>query len=92
MMNAIKAMNDEIRQYGRLIEKRLGEKYAEPASRLRVLFGVGPITALYFLAAIGDPNRFPSGRQTGGYLGLGVRSGNRCFVSVDTSFAASPRI
>jgi transposase len=32
--------------------------------------GVGPLTALAFALIIGSPERFPSGKQIGSYLGL----------------------
>lgn len=38
--------------------------------RLQTVPGVGPITAAAFIAAIGDPDRFRSGRAVGAYLGL----------------------
>lgn len=38
--------------------------------RLQTVPGVGPITAAAFVAALGDPGRFRSGRAVGAYLGL----------------------
>jgi transposase len=38
--------------------------------RLMTVPGVGPITALAFLSAIDDPNRFKHARDVGPYLGL----------------------
>jgi transposase len=38
--------------------------------RLMTHPGVGPITALAFVLIIGTPERFPCGKQIGGYIGL----------------------
>ncbi len=80
MMDAVEAMTITIKGYKREIERVLKDAYPEEGARLQQLFGVGPTTALYFIAVIGDPNRFPSGRHLGGYLGFGQKrhqSGSR---------------
>lgn len=61
------------RVYDRDIERVLEDAYPAEGTRLRALFGVGPTTALYFIAIIGNPARFPSGRRVGSYLGFAVR-------------------
>ncbi|MCP5041851.1 MAG: IS110 family transposase [bacterium] len=73
MMAAIKAMNVEIRGYDRAIERRLKAQYPEEGRLLRQLHGVGPTTALYFIAIIGDPKRFANGTKVSGYLGFGQK-------------------
>ena len=44
-----------------------------PARILMTVPGVGPITALAFMAAIDDPTRFKRSRSVGAYLGLAPR-------------------
>ena len=44
-----------------------------PARILMTVPGVGPITALAFMAAIDDPTRFKRSRSVGAYLGLTPR-------------------
>ncbi len=61
-------------QIKRLDEQVLSEVKASPASRLLMTVpGVGPITALAFMATIGDPERFDRSRTVGAYLGLTSR-------------------
>jgi transposase len=50
--------------------KQLLPKLAPEAVRLCEIPGVGPITALYFAALIGNPERFRKARDVGSYLGL----------------------
>ena len=44
-----------------------------PVRRLMTAPGVGPITALCYLATIDDPSRFDRSRNVGAYLGLTTR-------------------
>jgi transposase len=48
-------------------------KVSVPVRRLMTAPGVGPITALCFLATIDDPTRFARSRNVGAYLGLTTR-------------------
>ena len=48
-------------------------KIIAPVRRLMTAPGVGPITALCFLATIDDPTRFAQSRNVGAYLGLTTR-------------------
>jgi transposase len=48
-------------------------KASEPVRRLMTAPGVGPITALCYLATIDDPTRFGRSRNVGAYLGLTTR-------------------
>jgi transposase len=48
-------------------------KACAPVRRLMTVPGVGPITALCFLATIDDPARFGRSRNVGAYLGLTTR-------------------
>lgn len=43
---------------------------SDPCRRLMTVPGVGPLTALAFVAAIDDPGRFKRSRDVGAYLGL----------------------
>lgn len=62
------SLNEQILSYDREIE-RLARQSAD-ARRLQTIPGVGPITAITALAAIGDINQFQSGRQLAAWLGL----------------------
>ena len=44
------------------------------AQRLMTVPGVGPVTAVRFIAALDDPTRFASGHAVAAYLGLGGRA------------------
>jgi transposase len=61
LLGAIAAINHDI--------KRLACSF-EDCQRLMAIPGVGPVTALAFVAAIDEPNRFRSSRDVGPYLGL----------------------
>lgn len=49
-------------------------RYAEPARALLKEYGVGLMTALVFLAELGDLSRFSNRREIGAYLGLAPSS------------------
>jgi len=69
LMKSIAFMNSQIRHYDRQIAKACKTSFPETA-RLMQVPGVGPVTALAFVATIEDPNRFPRSRSVGPYLGL----------------------
>lgn len=46
------------------------QKYEKPFRKLKLLKGVGTLTAMTFLTEIGDLKRFANRRQLAGYLGL----------------------
>ncbi len=48
-------------------------KASAPVQRLMTAPGVGPITALCYLATIDEPSRFDRSRNVGAYLGLTTR-------------------
>src|SRR5688500_14445722 len=48
-------------------------KASAPVRRLMTAPGVGPITALCYLATVDDPSRFDRSRNVGAYLGLTTR-------------------
>lgn len=45
-------------------------RVSEPCRRLMTVPGVGPLTALAFVAALDDPSRFRRSRDVGAYFGL----------------------
>ncbi|WP_282153360.1 IS110 family transposase [Ruegeria atlantica] len=45
----------------------------EACQRLMTIPGVGPVSALTFVATIDNPSRFPKSRSVGAYLGLAFR-------------------
>lgn len=48
-------------------------RQSEPATRLMTIRGIGPITALAIVAAVGDAREFKNGRQFAAWLGLTPR-------------------
>lgn len=70
ILKTIAELTASIRAYDRQIEQLLASRYPL-AARLRQVPGVGPITSLAFLLALGEnPSRFTSSRQVGAYFGL----------------------
>jgi transposase len=47
-----------------------GPRYSKPFRKVKLLKGVGTLTAMVFLTEIGDLNRFANRRQLAAYLGL----------------------
>jgi transposase len=69
IFETIGELTARIRSYDRQIEELLKSQYPQ-AQRLRQVRGVGPITALAFVLAVGDPQRFAKSRTVGAYFGL----------------------
>jgi transposase len=67
LLGAIATINRDIKQLTRSFEA---------CQRLMTIPGVGHLTALAFVAAIDDPNRFRRSRDVGPYLGLVPRRWN----------------
>jgi transposase len=65
----IQELTQQIRGYERAIERTITERYPA-AQRLRQVHGVGPITALTYVATIEDPWRFANPRTVGAFIGL----------------------
>lgn len=65
------ALSTQLKELDRAI-KRLGgtKRYARMFRQLRLLPGVGTLTAMVFLTELGDLARFANRRQLGAYLGL----------------------
>jgi transposase len=72
LFKVIQGLTDQIAHYEEQIEKIAAEQYPVVA-KLREIPGVGTLTALTFVATIGDPARFPKSRAVGAYLGLRPR-------------------
>lgn len=64
ILDHIDRVNDQIRDYDRVIEWLSTEAFPE-TDLLRQVDGVGPITALYYVLTIEDPNRFEKSRTVG---------------------------
>ncbi|MCA9001285.1 MAG: IS110 family transposase [Planctomycetes bacterium] len=67
------AMMETIAAYDREIERLCEEDFQE-TKVLRQVNGVGPNTALAFIATIEDPSRFAKSRDVGAYVGLVSKS------------------
>ena len=65
----LETFDEQIAHYDREA-KVLLPKLAPEAVRMCDIPGVGPISALYFAALIGNPQRFEKARDVGAYLGL----------------------
>jgi transposase len=72
VLELIGELTQRIRQQDRRIEQLAEERYPETAL-LRQVCGVGALTALWFVLALGDPGRFRRSRHVGAYLGLRPR-------------------
>jgi len=64
----INALNVQIKECDEQLEREAKQRPA--ASLLQTVPGVGPLTALAFIAAIDEPKRFKSPREVSAYLGL----------------------
>ena len=71
LLSAVEALKKQI---GRLDDAVMRRAKADPACRLLMTApGVGPVTALAYLATIDDPRRFSKSRAVGAYVGLTSR-------------------
>ncbi len=71
IVDAVEALNAQIRRYDRALEKRVKARYLQDGQLLQQIRGVGPTAALYSLLVIGNPERFASATKVCGYLGFG---------------------
>jgi transposase len=68
LVKVLAVITAEVKRYDKLIEEAAA---AHPvASQLQQIVGIGPITALYFVLKIEDPERFGRVRDIASYLGL----------------------
>jgi transposase len=72
MMVLIGQLSAQINEYDRLVVELAEEVYPE-TDVLRQIWGVGPTTALAFVLAVEDPERFERSRDVGAYFGLRPR-------------------
>ena len=69
ILQTIEQLTTTIRGYDRQIEE-ISQQHYPQLTRLTQIKGVGPITSLAFLLALGEPGRFTSSRTVGAYFGL----------------------
>jgi transposase len=69
ILEQIGSLTQRIRDYERQLETISKERYPE-TDLLRLLEGVGPLTALTFVLTLEAPYRFEKSRSVGAYLGL----------------------
>lgn len=68
LVSAIEGITASIRELDAVIERAVQQ--SEPMQRLMTVPGVGPLTAAAFVSALGNPERFQTGRHVSSYLGL----------------------
>jgi transposase len=69
VLETIAQLTATIRAYDQQVEQLIAQRY--PQTRLLLqIHGVGPITSLAYLFALGDPHRFAKSRTVGAYFGL----------------------
>lgn len=69
IFDALEKLDDQIEAYDKKIKEVTAKNYPQ-AALVRQVAGVGPITSLYFVQALGDVRRFKDGRAVGAYFGL----------------------
>lgn len=68
LLCSIAALNDSIEERNQAVRQSAAN---DPVvCLLQTVPGVGPISASAFVSSVADPQRFPSGRAVGAYLGL----------------------
>ena len=69
ILQTIEHLNKVIADYDRKVEQLAKTEY--PAAQLLMQIpGVGPITSVAYVVAVGDPKRFPRSRTAGAWVGL----------------------
>jgi len=66
---ALDGLNAQIKALDKQIAKTAAEQYPQ-TKRLEQITGVGPITSLSYVLAVGEPERFKDLRDVAAYLGL----------------------
>lgn len=69
VMDLIEMLNEKIVGLDQTIEELCANTYPETAA-LRTIPGIGPVTALYFILVIANPERFDHPRDVAAYVGL----------------------
>lgn len=68
LVDLIEDLTEKIKAFDRSLDEKA---QSNPSARLLMSApGVGPVTALAYMATIDDPHRFKQSRQVGSYLGL----------------------
>lgn len=71
LLRQMQFLEEEIARLGEAVEALAQtQRYAEPARELDAMVGVGTLTAMVFLAELGDLSRFANRRQMASHLGL----------------------
>jgi len=73
LFQVLEAMMETIANYDSEIERLCEDEFKE-TKILQQVNGVGPNTALAFIATVEDPNRFAKSRDVGAYVGLVSKS------------------
>ncbi len=91
MLDAVDALNQQIRALDAQIERLIAEKHPA-AARLQQIPGVGPLTALAFVLIVEHPERFARTRDIGAFLGLVPRrdQSGQCDKQLRITKAGSP--
>jgi len=72
LLEMLEIVGQRIQAYDREVDRLCKEEFPQTAVCQQVR-GIGPIAALSFVTAIGDPRRFERSRSVGPYLGLTPR-------------------
>lgn len=71
LVDLYEAMSQQVKTLDKAIARLAKtERYAKTFRKLKMMQGVGTLTAMVFLTEIGDLDRFANRRQLGAYLGL----------------------
>lgn len=73
LLQVVAELSRQIENYDEQIERLAVERYGELVNRLRGVPGVGTLTAVTFVATLGDATRFQASRDAAAYLGLRPR-------------------
>jgi transposase len=68
LLNILDTLEEEIKELDQVV-KEIGKK-DEKVKLLQTIDGVGPITALAFVAEVDDPKRFEDSKDVAAYIGL----------------------
>lgn len=69
IVDLIESISHKIKEFDQVVAQKSKEQYQE-TELLRMVKGVGPVTALAFVLILEDPARFKKSRQVGKYIGL----------------------
>jgi transposase len=73
LLEVLRVLSEAVAKYDREVDRLCETEFPETALLTQVS-GVGPNTALCFVATIEDPARFPRSRDVGAYVGLVSKS------------------